>query len=1676
MRTVAVQGALQDCVKLIGAGKAADAVANLQALADDNPDDADVHHYLGLALHLSGRSADGIAVLQKAAELEPDNAAIRQNMVLPFLATGDVDAAIAAGERSVALAPRSLGARVNFVLALTRGGDWQKAAAACEEALSAFPDNPALLTQMGHILLQLDRSVEAEQHLRRALVLRPEEHEASYNLGVLLQRQGRNDEAVEHYRQTLSADPRHLGAIINGAVCLRNLGRVTEALAALEGAPLNPEAFPALAYNIAWTKLLLGRWSEAWPDYEKRVAVLPQPTRATVSEAPLWRGEDLTAKTIVVVHEQGLGDTIQFIRLLPLIGERAENVIFVCQPQLHALLKTFPAFRDNHERFQLIADGAAALPTHDYQVLLMSLPGLLGLQPDQPNGGFPYLSAEPERKDKWAAFPGRPEGTARPLRIGLSWQGNPNAATERGRSVPLEQFAALGALGEAVEFISLQKGPGADLPVPDGLRLLKPGPDFDVGPDAFLDTAGLIASLDIVITSDTAIAHLAGAVGRPVWLLLMAAPDWRWGLSGELTAWYPTMRLFRQETQGDWAGVLARVAADLKALAEAPQPIDPGTVALEQAIAVNRRGDFAGAARLYRHLMARRGRSAQLLNLTAMADLEAGGRSRETALACLPLALQSLALAPAVTDFWSNLSIALDSAGFHRDSERALIFALKVDPAHIPSHLSLVRREIAAGHPDGALSRAKALLSHHPDNLAVLSAYANACTAIERPEEAERALAKACRLAPKDSKLLVQWGAALLALDRADEAARAWERAIIADPANSDAWNNLGVHERNHGESDVAVWFQRQAVAAKPGNAEAWSNLGVSEMDAGHEEEAISCFRRAIDIRPGYPDPKMALGMALMNSGDLAEGLPLYEERLNVGVLGLGATRPKLAEWTGEDPAGKSFLLLAEQGFGDAFQFVRYAAVLKERGAAKVFVGCRGKIAALMAGAKGVDGVVREGDRFPATDYYAFMMSLPLRCGTRVETIPSYPSYLTADDERQTRWAEWLNEKPGFRVGIVWQGNPDPKVDRGRSFSLATLEPLAEVPGVRLIALQKGPGEEQIAALAGRFAVDQPPKDFDSGPDGFADTAAMMMNLDLIVTSDTATAHLAGALGKPVWILLKAKAEWRFLRGRSDSPWYPSARLFRQVAGETPASPFVGAVGRLAAELEKLVRGDRSVLFRAQAEPEATAPAASEREQFAAAIRAHVAGKTTVARKGYAALLSKPRTEPEALHMLGAMALETQNFARAHLFFLKAQEKGLKTREFRTNFAIALRNLGMVAEAEAMLRGCLAEKETAEAQMTLGNLLRDDGRFAEAITAYERAIILRPEISKSHRGLANALKDVGRTDAAIDAFNKALALAPGDTETLIDRAHAYLQKGNLPAGFKDYEHRFFGLEMKDRKLAIPRWRGEPAGDKVLFVHGEQGFGDQIQFARFVVQACGMAGRVILELREPLIPLFKALPGTETMTIIRQGIDPVPSADFEIPMLSLPLVFGTTLETLPPPVPFAVDGHAVERWRAAFGGKGKFRVGLVWQGNPNARADNGRSPPLKSLAPLFELPDMHFVALQFRDGLDQLRDVAFADRIEAPGETLGDFASTAAAMQALDLVISSCTSSLHLAATQGLPSFGLLKYNADWRWMRDRSDSPWYPKLRLIRQPKMGDWASVAEKAATALKSFAEWRR
>jgi hypothetical protein len=310
---------------------------------------------------------------------------------------------------------------------------------------------------------------------------------------------------------------------------------------------------PALRYNHALLQLLLGRTDAAWAGWEDRFRSGAIPGR-TFSQ-PQWHGEalgdplgaPLGGRTLLVHTEQGLGDVIQFVRYLPAIGG---NVVFEAPPRLVRLLSGNPAMPP-------AVPAGAPLPHFDTVVPLLSLPARTRLTPVQP----PYLFAEPDRVAAW----GHRLGHTGAVRVGINWQGFPGRFEDKGRSFPLALFKALA--GADVRLISLQKGAGEEQIAAAGFPV-ETLDGLDDGPDAFIDTAAVMANLDLVITSDTAIAHLAGALARPVWVALRRVPDWRWMLDRADSPWYPTMRLFRQTVDGDWAPVFAAMAQALRALGD----------------------------------------------------------------------------------------------------------------------------------------------------------------------------------------------------------------------------------------------------------------------------------------------------------------------------------------------------------------------------------------------------------------------------------------------------------------------------------------------------------------------------------------------------------------------------------------------------------------------------------------------------------------------------------------------------------------------------------------------------------------------------------------------------------------------------------------------------------------------------------------------------------------------------------------------------------------------------------------------------------------------------------------------------------------------------------------------------------------------------------------------------
>lgn len=1663
------------------AGDVAGAEAAYRAVLTVDPHHVEALHLLGAVCLQTGRNTEAISLMRAVLAREPMRAGTWQNLVLPLLTLGRVEEAVTAGAEAVRWRPNAVGTWINYTRALVAAGRLQEAVEAAEEGLSIEPATPDLWTALAHVRAEENKPRLAERLLRRALSGNPDHAFALYNLGVVLARQDREEEAAACYRKLLEIDPKHRQGRINYGAILRNAGRIEEAIALWSTIDPEDPTFAERDYNIGFARLMLGDWSD-WSGMERRLD-LPGWSRPAATEGkPLWSGAADPALTLLVHWEQGLGDTVQFVRLVAPLLERVGRVVLVVQPALKPLLGPAVALLDPKGRIDLRADGEP-LPAFGAYLPLLSIPHRIGLTKADLRPARPYLKVEPQRVEQWRTRLAEIEAAAgiagRPFRIGLVWQGNPTAPAERKRSFPLKAYAGLADLPNVV-FYPLQKGPGREQVAdpPKGMKLLNLGADFDAGPGAFLDTVAVSASLDLVISSDTSVAHVVAAAGRPVFTVLSPVPDWRWGGSGETSPFYPTMRLFRQTLEGGPAEAVARAkeaVGPLLALRArlAREPQDGRPPPIELGLSRHADGRYAEAADAYRKRLSAEPDDPVALNLLAMALFEGGQRSRSACEEALPLAQRAVAVAPTYADGFANLAVLLKAVGRLSEAEQALNQALALQPAHAAALTNLVGILVGRGEPEEAVRMTASLAERNSRDPGVWKAQAAALKAAGRAAQAASAYRIAAALARGDAGVRLELG---VVLDEAGDAAgarAAWLEAIAIRPQEALPYSNLGVLERRAGMPTLAIWYYRQALERNPDHAETWTNLGTALFELGRVEAARVAFSRAIALRPDYADAHMALGMALLVDGRYEEGLAEYEWRLKTPRLKLDAGLPA---WTGGlDVAGRTLLLVAEQGFGDSIQFIRYARLLKQAGA-RVLVGTRARLARLLAAADGVDGIVVDGSRIPPIDGALPVMSLPHLFGTTVETIPADTPYLKADPERVRRWAAKLAEGDGFRIGIIWQGNPDPAVDSGRSMPLAALAPLAAIPGVRLIALQKGFGSEQVHTLRGRFTVETLGADFDEGPDGFLDTAAVMMNCDLIVSTDTATLHLAGALGRPLFALLKANAEWRFLRGRGDSPWYPTARLYRQrAADETAPDPWADAVERMARDVAAVVAGDRSRLFSRErpvrvADPQ---PLANPDRAFQVAAEVHKAGQVDQARRLYAEILADHPGHAEAVHMMGAAALQKLAYPESLIFLEAARRLGLDSAEFGTNLAVAYRRTGRVDEAERMLRDILAERpKTPEALVNLGTLLVDTDRPEEAVPLLEQAAVLRPWMAEVHRAMGNALKEMDRPAEALPHFDRALRLAPTNADLKVDRAHARLSVGDLPGGFSDYEARWKGTEMVPRSFTMPLWDGRAFEGRTLLVHGEQGLGDHIQFARFLPMVVRRGGSVILEVREPLIPLISGMDFGGAVRFVVQG-GPVPDHDMQVPMMSLPFLLGITLDTLPAQVPYLhAEPARVERWRMLAGdGRGPL-IGLAWQGNPRARADRGRSPPLADLAPILKLRGVRFVALQKEHGLDQLADSPHRGRIILPGDGFdsgpGAFLDTAAVMTLCDGIVTSDTAVAHLAGALGRPTYLMLKHAADWRWMVGRDTSPWYPTMRLFRQTRRGDWAGVAEAVAAAL--------
>jgi len=943
-------------------------------------------------------------------------------------------------------------------------------------------------------------------------------------------------------------------------------------------------------------------------------------------------------------------------------------------------------------------------------------------------------------------------------------------------------------------------------------------------------------------------------------------------------------------------------------------------------------------------------------------------------------------------------------------------------------------------------------------------------------------------------------------------AERCFRDIVVEYPDLPDPQHSLGVVLHLQGRLREAIHHYCKAVALDPGFVKAHYNLANAYLQCGLYREAQDSASDAVSCDSSYADAHWLLGMLLLRQGNFSRGWQEYEWRWKAAEFTSRIPEFGRHLWDGSPLEGRTLLIHMEQGRGDMIQFIRYAPLAAARGG-DVVVCAVSELVSLMETVPGVRLAVDREGPLPPFDLHIPVQSLPLVFGTTLDTTPHNVPYLKPDPAKIAAWHRLFPDENHFRIGLAWQGSRDHRDDHNRSCRLLELLPLSTLEDVELYSLQVGSGVEQIRDLPETMNVIEP-----SGIIcDYSDTVAIIAQLDLVVSVDTSVAHLAGAMGKPVWTLLPYVSEWRWLLDRDDTPWYPTMRLFRQrVPGD-----WQELINRVRSELAALLSSARllnrwGIIQLTAGFPEraehafwrATACAPNDTESHCNrgvaldALRRHEDAITCYERAlsiipdFYAADLNKGQSllslgrlqearacfELAAAHSpasvaayvnLGECAKLMSDFDGARAAFEKAREIGPCS-------AGAWRGIAEICQAEERFEDAVATYERSleccPDDVVVLNLLGISyqalERLVEAEGCYRKLLSLTPDNQKALNNLAVVLNAQGRLEEAVKAYRHLLELDPEYADGHWNLSVALLAMGEYAEGWREFEWRFKKSNpVKIRHFSQPLWDGSSLEGKTILLHAEQGFGDTIQFVRYLPLLVQRGARVYLECQVPALKrLLLSLDGVSGVFSVGE---PLPAFDCHLALLSLPRLFNTTQETIPSQVPYlSADHNDTALWHSRLGGSGRFRVGLVWHAKQSQVLNRKRSCPLSFFSPLWVVEGVEFYSLQVGMGSEQLEDFCVNHEMHDLTAGISEFADTAALIANLDLVITIDTAVAHLAGALGARTWVILPHVAEWRWLCNRTDSPWYTTMRLFRQPVAGDWPALMDMVADTLQCAA----
>ncbi len=1059
-----------------------------------NPMGPQYRHNLGNAVAALGRHDLAHRSFSTALALRPDYAKAWYNLGNTERAQGRLDASIAALSHAVHLVPGMVEAHNNLGDALALAGRLREAVQQHRIVVAQRPNDATAHYNLGAVLQQMGANEGAEIAYREALKRQPRHAATLNNLGTVMRRLGRPDQAEICHRQALDLHPDFVEARYNLGNALQALGRFKEAEVCFEEALAQEPDLATAAYNLSLLALLHGDLSRGWAGYGRRFAAGEvRPNRKIA--APLWGGEGLRGRRLLVWREQGIGDEILFASCYPdVLAWSGGKVTIECDPRLVSLFQR--SFRQATVRPESCAPdgGETIVPLDcDLQCPAGNLPVLLRADAASFDLQRPWLTPDPSLVALWNR---RLDALGPGLKVGIGWRSQLMTEERRSAYTRLDQWGALFAVPGLV-FVNLQYDE-CDEEIRDaerrfGVRIHR-WDDLDLRND-FEAAAALTANLDLVISPAMSAGELAGALGVPVWRF--GGRDWT-QLGTAVRPWFPSMTLFQPDPAETHESSLAKMANALRrmtVMTDTPPPPSAETL-LNTAIARHRHGHVGAARAAY----------------------------------CAVLALD-----PAHADALHLLGLSAHQEGDAPVQARRLIAAALRVSADFPAawnHLGLV---LEGAEPDGTA--------------------------------AARAFQTALALNPGFPEALTHLGLTRQNAQRFAEAQRLHTRSIRLLPDNHAAHTNIGHLCEVQGLFADANTHYRCAAALRPDRPDAHNNLATMAMLAGAPERTGPFLDRALRLDPAFALASWNRGLLALAEGDLATGWDGYRRRFSARQL-QRARRIARPHWNGEPLAGRRLLVWSEQGVGDEILFSTGFDGLKGLDG-PVIVECDRRLVDLFARsfpwatvrAESVDAAGRETIDPPDCDLHIPAGDLPFLFRRRLSDFAGAAPCLVADPARVEQWRVRLAALgDGLKVGLGWRSQVLTAQRQGAYTRLSDWAPLFDLPGVQVVNLQYGDCTDEVAALERDGHRLHQWADLNL-KDDFDGVAALMRNLDVVLSPAMAVGELAGALGVPVWRL--GNRDWTWL-GSAVRPWFPSMRLCPGGTGEVMADVAAAAVRRLA--------------------------------------------------------------------------------------------------------------------------------------------------------------------------------------------------------------------------------------------------------------------------------------------------------------------------------------------------------------------------------------------------------------------------------------------------------------------------------------------------------------------------------